>query len=151
MDGKVCLCIMQHVCDSFHMNYCISAARHGCWGAKKAKAGLTLIFILLALLTLLSHVYTIVSLWGLSQTSVWSKLHSDTIGIIPNGQNGFGAFSNVGRYQILLENEIRITMKQCFSNFFRFGTTWQAFTFEIWNCPHNNTQSIEPEMKIFVS
>ncbi len=81
-----------------------------CWGGIEAQVSLTrpsviCIVGLVSLIFLLT--IPIDSLWGSGQASCWPIKHSNTMVIEP----AFGTFGSVGRCQVLLENEISISIK----------------------------------------
>ncbi len=77
----------------------------------EAQVALIAVFRSSALLGLVSLIfllqYPIDSLWGSIQVSCWPIKHSYTMIIEP----AFGIFGSVGRCQVLLENEISISIK----------------------------------------
>ncbi len=77
----------------------------------EAQVSLTVAFSSSALLGLVSLIFLltipIYSLWGSGLVSCWPIKHSDTMVIEP----AFGTFGSVGRCQVLLENEISISIK----------------------------------------
>ncbi len=102
---------------SFCFNYCLNSSWHGGdqfvallrWYG--SPGSLTVAFRSSALLGLVSLIflltYPIDSLWGSGQASLLAIKHSNTMVIEP----AFGAFGSVGRCQVLLENEISISIK----------------------------------------
>ncbi len=82
-----------------------------CWGGMEAQVSLTVAFSSSACwvwcLSSSSWQYPIDSLWGSGQASCWPIKHSNTMVIEP----AFGTFGSVGRCQVLLENEISISIK----------------------------------------
>ncbi len=104
---------------SFCMNYCINAAWHGdnqsvaLLRCNEDQVALIAAFRSSALLGLVgvSHLpldNTPLILYGVQVRRVcWTVKHSNTMAIEP----AFGTFGSVGRYQVLLENEISISKK----------------------------------------
>ncbi len=76
-----------------------------CWGGMEAQVALTVAFSSSALLGLVSLIFlmTIPQVWRVC----WPIKHSNTMVIEP----AFGTFGSVGRCQVLLENEISISIK----------------------------------------
>ncbi len=76
-----------------------------CWGGMEAQVSLTVAFSSSALLGLVSLIFllTIVQV----RRVCWPIKHSNTMVIEP----AFGTFGSVGRCQVLLENEISISIK----------------------------------------
>ncbi len=98
---------------SFCMNYCINAAWHGdnqpvaLLGCNEAQIGLIAAFRSSALLGLLSLIF----LLTIPHRFSMAIKHSNTMVIEP----AFGTFVSVGRYQVLLENEISISITEAWS------------------------------------
>ncbi len=81
-----------------------------CWGGMEAQVSLTVAFSSSALLGLVSLIFLLTrldSLWVQVRWVCWSIKHSNTMVIEP----AFGTFGSVGRCQVLLENEISISIK----------------------------------------
>ncbi len=82
-----------------------------CWGGMEAQVSLTVAFSSSALLGLVSLIFLLTipidSLWVQVRRVCWPIKHSNTMVIEP----AFGTFSSLGRCQVLLENEISISIK----------------------------------------
>ncbi len=102
---------------SFCMNYCINAAWHGgnqpvaLLRCNEAQVALTAAFRSSALLGLVSLIFLLTIpqiLYGVQvRWACWPIKHSNTMVIEP----AFGTFGSVDRCQVLLDNEINISIK----------------------------------------
>ncbi len=79
-----------------------------CWGGMEAQVSLTVAFSSSALLGLVSLIFLLTIPHVQVRRVCWPIKHSNTMVIEP----AFGTFGSVGRCQVLLENEISISIKQ---------------------------------------
>ncbi len=119
---------------SFSFNYCLNWAWHGGdqfvallrWYGSPGffDRGLRVICIVGSGVSSSSWQYPVYYLWGSGLVSCWPIKHSNTMVIEP----AFGTFGSVGRCQVLLENEIIISIK-C-----QQKEAWSALKFLVDGC-----------------